>query len=149
VFRYFHDYDDLITAAVLTQTERLGPYLVFDPPRPDTTLDERIEYLVQHRLRQYEAVGPTLRAATRRAREIPELRDMLTGIRANTAPRLAMLFSPELDGLDEATRAALIAAVHNVTLFEGYDNLVERHGMTPEQISDVYRLALRRLLASA
>ena len=147
IFRYFRDVDELITAAVLAQIERFGPYISFDPPPQNAPLDERIDYLVKHRLRQYEAVGPALRAATVRAAQIPALRGILTDIRSNTRPQLDALFAPELEGLDEILRPALVAAVHNVILFEGFDNLVERHQLGPDQIGGVYRVALRRLLS--
>ena len=149
IFRYFHDVDELITAAVLAQIECFGSYISFDPPPQSAPIDERNDYLVQHRLRQYEAVGPALRAATVRSAQIPTLREILTDIRSNARAQLDALFAPELEGLDEILRPALVGAIHNVILFEGYDNLVERHGMGPAQIGGVYRMALRRLLSPA
>jgi len=103
---------------------------------------------VGQRVRQYRAIAPVLRIIERRAEHIPELHAMISGVRANAPVRLAALFAPELAELDEAERATTVAAIHALTMIDGYMNLVERHHLDDDGIAGVYRTGLRRLLTS-
>ena len=147
VFRYFEDLDELVTAAVKVQIERFRDHLQFLQPPAELPLGERIDYLVAERLERYARIGQMFSMALARAGRTPQIRDLLDEHRAIIKDELAELFAPELAVLDPDLAAAAVGTVHNTTLFEGYGNLVDRHGMTPEQIGGVYRLTLTALFA--
>lgn len=145
VYRYFDDLEALARAAIARQTERFAPLAALADDRSGT-LDERIERIVDVRLRLYEAVGATRRAAIQRAASNPILADQLEHTRVLLDRQVEALFAPELDALDSAVRANVSPALEVLLTFETYDQLRRTRGLTATATRRVLRAALTRLL---
>ena len=147
VYRYFDDLEALARAAIARQTERFAPLAALADD-VDGTLDERIERIIDVRLRLYEAVGATRRAAVQRAASNPILAEQLERTRVLLDRQVAALFAPELDALDPADRATVTPAVQLLLSFESYDQLRRTRRLSGAETRRVLRAALTRLLTT-
>ena len=71
----------------------------------------------------------------------PALQDELTHVRALARDDIATLFAAELERLDAADGADLLAMIHVATSFESLELLLGDHGMDPDRV--------RRLVAGS
>ena len=145
VYRYFDDLEALARAAIARQTERFAPLAALADDRSGT-LDERIERIVYVRLRLYEAVGATRRAAIQRAATNPILADQLERTRLLLDRQVEALFAPELDALEPAERATVAPAVELLLTFESFDQLRRTRRLSGAETRRVLRATLARLL---
>lgn len=146
VYRYFDDLEALARAAIARQTERFAPLAALADDLSGT-LDERIERIVDVRLRLYEAVGATRRAAVQRAASNPILADQIERTRLLLDRQVEALFAPELDALASAERATVAPAVELLLSFESYDQLRRTRRLSGAETRRVLRATLTRLLA--
>ena len=147
IYRYHPDLDALVHAAFERAAARNHRLLDFVPPPVVAPLEERLSYLARHRLDIFRQLTSHLRAVLARAGRDDAVRALLDAHRASFVRQLHELFAPELDQLRPIDRTATVGAVHTTLLFEGYENLRLRHGMTDEEIGDAYRLMLRNHFA--
>ena len=142
VYRYFDDLEALARAAIARQMERFAP-LAELPGLGEGSLDERIE---DNRLRLYEAIGPTRRAAIQRAPANPILAEQLERTRVLLEEQVEAMFAPELTALSAAERSAVTPGVDLLLGFESFDQLRRIRGLSPAETRRVLHTALGRLL---
>jgi AcrR family transcriptional regulator len=143
LFRYFDDVDDLHHAATRRQLRRARPLLdvAVDPAAPTA---QKIERLVDARVRLYEDIGPSARATRVCAHRHPALARELKERRAYLRKQAARLFAPELT----ASRAALLPVLDATCSFETYELLRHDQGLSRARASTALVAALTALLRS-
>lgn len=149
VYRYVADREDLVHAAIERHLQKVGPLFALEPVG-EGPFEARVGQLVTARLRLYEAVAPTARAAVMRTRirgnpagEI--VRERLVGRRGILRVQLARQFAPELATFG-ADADAIMAAADGLTQLEMIDWYLIDGGYTLEQTRDALIAGLRRLL---
>ncbi len=149
VYRYVSDREELVNAAIERHIERIGPLFVLEPVG-EGPFEARVQAFVTARLRLYEAVAPTARAALLRtklrgtpASEI--IRERLANRRGMLRVQLARQFAPELSTFGQDADA-IMAAADALTQIEMMDWFVVDGGYTLEQTRRAITAGLRRLL---
>jgi AcrR family transcriptional regulator len=148
VFRYFEDTEALLRAAIARHLELILPLFAL-PGLGEGPLDQRITIFVAHRLRLYRKAAATARAAIRRAPSNRIIRDQIDSTRRRLRRQLEAMFEPELRGMPEPQRRAMVLCADALFQFEGVEHLSEHLALTPTQIEDVLERALRALLTPA
>jgi AcrR family transcriptional regulator len=146
VYRYFDDVEDLVRAAIGRHVARHEAGFAIDG-LGEGSLDRRIEKLVGSRLRAYEIMAPTVRAAAAREFSVPPIGAQLSLRRQTLTDQSAAMFAPELSQFPAGEAADRLAAVDALTQFEGMEFLCRHRGMDSEQARRVMVGALQRLLA--
>lgn len=147
VFRHFQNLEALVaTAAEAYYREHVAEY---EPPivGREASVESRIEAMIEFRLQMYARTGTVMRGAVARAASDPQLARLVEVSRRRAVAVVEYVFAREIEAAPPGRRPALIAALHTATLFETWDNLVNRHGLSPEQTAEVYRNLLRGALA--
>ncbi len=145
VYRYYEDLDALVRAAIARHVARVEPLL--EVPDPGVgPLDERVARFVACRMRLYEAVAPTARAALLRAPVNHYLRERLERVRETLRRQTEAMFAPELSGMSGAERRAVSGAADTLLQFESAEHLRVRLGYSPAQTADILRRTLTALL---
>lgn len=141
LFRYFDDIDDLSRAAIERHLQAAWPLLAVnvDPAAP---APDRIRALVEARVRLFEAIGPSARAARVCAPRHPVIAAQLHETRAFLRRQLRTLFAPELAG----DRAGLLHAVDALCSFETHQLLRHDHGLSVPKTAAALTQALHALL---
>ncbi len=145
VYRYVADADDLIRAAIARHTERIAPLLVI-PDLGEGSFDRRLAVFVDGRLRAYEAMAATARAARLRAPTNALMRDQLDSRRRVMRSQLEQQFARELDRLAPAARRAVSAAADLLTQIETIDLYRHDCRATPKETREMLETGLRTLL---
>ncbi|HEY3700802.1 MAG TPA: TetR/AcrR family transcriptional regulator [Acidimicrobiales bacterium] len=131
VFRHFEDLEQLFATATAHQAMRIGPLLLSEPPLGSRV--DRVEALVRHRADLYERIGPVRRAALRHEPFHQAVHEGLAQARRLLRRDLLGTFGPELEQLDGADRATIVAALEAATSFATWDNLrVEQRLSVPQ-----------------
>jgi AcrR family transcriptional regulator len=144
VFRYFDDLDDLCRAAIARQKDRVSHLFLIDE-RGDSR-EERINALVRHRARLYQAIAPVARVARMRAPLQPVVAEQIRADGALLRGQLEAHFEADLRALDPVSRARSVAGADIVTSFEAWELLVERQGKSSEEAAAVMRQGLERII---
>ena len=147
VQRYFEDMDTLVRAAMARHLEKVGPMFVV-PDLGVGPLDERIERLVDARLRLHEAVAPMVRAAMLRVRSNELIRERLVTARAQLRDQIAAMFAPELDALAAGPRREVLDAVDVLLGFDSMELLRPALGRSEAEARRVLERAVRAVLQS-
>jgi AcrR family transcriptional regulator len=121
VFRHFEDLEQLFAMAATHQAMRIGPLLLAAPPGGSRA--DRVDALVRHRAELYERIGPVRRAALRHEPFHQAVHEGLGQARRLLRRHLLATFGPELEPLDGADRATILAALEAATSFASWDNL--------------------------
>ena len=145
VYRYFEDAEALTRAAIDRQLELVAP-LFSIPDIGEGPLDDRIERFVTCRIRLWDAVGPTARAASFRASTNPMMREQFESTRTFLRRQAAQMFAPELDDLDIAESRAVLGSIDVLGEFAGIDHLRRVRDLTSAQTRDILVRSLRLLL---
>lgn len=120
VYRYFEDRDALVRAAIDRHLETVFPlYLIHAIGEGE--LDARIERYVSSRLRLYETIASTTRAARVRAAVNEIIRAQVDLTRRALRDQVEKHFAPELEALPPARRQAVTMAVDMLGQFESLD----------------------------
>ncbi|HEX4906581.1 MAG TPA: TetR/AcrR family transcriptional regulator [Acidimicrobiales bacterium] len=141
LFRYFDDIDDLNRAAVERELARAQPMLEVGVSADAPTAD-KIDGILEARLRMWEAIEPAARAARLNAHRRPVIAAQLVDGRAFLRRQLRELFAPELAG----DRASLLGAIEVLTSFESYDLLRVDQRLSRAKTVSTLTSALRALL---
>jgi AcrR family transcriptional regulator len=141
LFRYFDDIDDLNRAAVERELARAQPLLEVGISADAPTAD-KIDGIVEARLRMWEAVEPAARAARLNAFRRPVIAAQLADGRTFLRRQLRALFAAELAG----DRASLLGAIEVLTSFESYDLLRIDQRLSRAKTVSTLTSALRALL---
>jgi len=145
VYRYFEDAEALTRAAIDRQLELVEP-LFHIPAIGEGPLDERIERFVACRIRLWDAVGPTARAASFRASTNALMRQQFESTRELLRGQVAQMFAPELDDLGVPESRAVLGSVDVLCEFAGLDHLRRVRGLTDAQTRDLLVRSLALLL---
>lgn len=141
VYRYFADHDALVTAAVARFVERNEGLFVLDVP-VDVPLGQRIEGLVEARLRLYEALAPVVRVVTRQGDDLPLLNERLATRRRLLTEQVLELFAQEL----ASAGAGIADAVDALTQFESLEHLRSHRALSRRRTHSALVDGLGRLL---
>jgi AcrR family transcriptional regulator len=140
VYRYFEDRSALLRAAIDRQLERTRSlyriHAIGEGP-----LGDRIERFVDARLRLYEAIAATSRAARARAAANPVIGAQVEATRAALRDQVDRHFAPELHA-----RPALAAAVDTLCQLESLDNYRLHRGTSPDELRQQLADAITALL---
>ena len=104
VFRYFEDKEDLIGAAIALQLGRVGH--LFDGPSVDGNFEQRLEAILDHRLRLYDAIVGVMRASEFLEHRSPTIRAAIDTRRSILRGQAVDQFRPELNRLDDQQQVA-------------------------------------------
>jgi AcrR family transcriptional regulator len=147
VYRYFEDRDALVRAAIDRHLEKMLPlYLMHAIGEGD--FDERLERFADARLRLYEAIAPTARAARRRAAVSPIFHNQVELTRRALREQVERHFAPELRSIAARERRAVTAAADTLCQFESLDHYRVHRGFSSRETRSCLVEALRRLLGS-
>lgn len=146
VFRYYEDTEELVRAAIARHVELVAPLFAL-PGAGEGGLDDRIDQFVVARMRLYEAVAPTARAASMRVASNRIIADQFTRVRRQQRAQLAAMFAPELQARPVADRRAVLAAADTLCQFEAVEHLRVHLRLGPVQAAAALTTALRALLA--
>jgi len=120
VYRYFDDRDALVRAAIDRNLERVFPlYLIHGIG--EGGLDDRIDQFAAARLRLYEAIAATARAARVRAAVDELMAEQVEVTRRALREQVEKQFAPELDALEPRPRRAVSTAVDTLGQLESLD----------------------------
>lgn len=144
VYRYFEDIDELVRAAMARHLERIEPLLEV-PELGEGPFDDRVRRMVEYRMRLYEAVAPTMRAALVRTPVNPLLADRIAWSRELLRGQAEAMFRPELVKLPAGERRAIAAAVDSLLQFESAEYLRISRGYSTALTSDILRRSLTAL----
>jgi len=145
LFRYFEDLDDLVRVAISRQHERLEPLARVDTAS-DGPLAERIERLVEQRLRLFEKIGSVGLVSRVREPFQPLIASELAISRSFLRRQLEQLFQPELTQQGKGAAAVTLAAADVLTSFESVRLLLDDQQLTPAQVHATLVGALTSLL---
>lgn len=143
VFRYFDDMDDLASAAVELQWDRVKP-LYLD--LADTgTFENRLRAIVDHRIRVHDSIAGVFRVATMTALRRPSVALAVEQRRQYLRSQAARQFQREFERLDDAPVRRTI--VDHILSLENIDYLKNSVGLSQSKLRDVLtkgiELALR------
>ncbi len=151
VYRFLGASRDLVHAAIERHLERVGPLFALEPIGEGPFAD-RVEEFVSARLRLYQAIAPTARAAQARTRmratpasEI--IRESLNARRGLLRVQLSRHFAEELGAFGRRADSVL-AAADALTQIETIDWYLVDGGYTLAQTKDAIVTGLHRLLRS-
>ena len=142
IFRYFDDLNDLSRAAIESELRRA--LLLGALPDPGQGgLHDRIEAMITTNLAILEQTHLLARVAQTKAIAIPEVDRGIAMVHDFRREQLGHLFAPELDVMDPARREAILTALTSVVGFDSYDMQLRRLDLTPDEIGNNWRIALR------
>lgn len=132
VFRYFDDMDDLASAAVQLQWDRVKSlYLDLDS---SGDFDTRVTSIVDHRLRVYESVAGAFHAASMTALRLPAVARAVEERRKYLRSQTHRQFHGELEVLvDSSIRQTIL---DHVLSLENIDYLANSVGLAPAAIRE-------------
>lgn len=142
LFRYFDDVDDLIGAAIDRHQEHYRS-LVDPGVSPDEPSRRKVVAVAQARVRLFEAVAPSARAARVWAHRHPVVRDVLGRNRAGLRTQLRLLFARELRGRED-----VLAALDALCSFEAYDLLRSDQGRSVASTVDALGAGIHALIGA-
>jgi AcrR family transcriptional regulator len=148
VFRYFDDLDEMGRIAIQRHTQNVRH--LFDIPDIGAgSRAERIERIIDSRIKLYDAVAPVVRATMLRAPFQPVIAEGLAMRRRFMREQMEQHFAAELATLDEPDRVALSAAIDALLSFETMEVWRTDRKFSDADSADYFRAALDRLLPSA
>lgn len=146
LFRYFDDMDDLCRVAIERHADRVRH--LFEIERiGEGTLAERIDRLVEQRVRLYQTIAPVRRLAITRAPFEPALARRMKEADGQLRAQVRRHFAPELEAMPADERDATLAAADTITSFAAYEQLTTAAGKSRGEIAEAIRLALLKLLS--
>ncbi len=151
VYRFLGDTRDLVYAAIERHLERVGPLFALEP-LGEGPFAQRVEEFVAARLRLYQAIAPTARAAQARIRmrstpAIEVVRETLNARRGLLRIQLSRNFAAELAAFGRSGDA-ILAAADALTQIETIDWYLVDGGYTLAQTKEALTTGLHQLLDS-
>ena len=136
LFRYFTDVEDLTRAVIARELVVSKPLLELDVER-SAPLADRVGGLVRARVRLFETIAPTARAARVAATRNPIVADQLRERRAHLRRQVRDLLSSPGD---------VVAAVDALCSFETYELLRHDQGLSKPKATKVLEAAVLALV---
>jgi AcrR family transcriptional regulator len=146
VFRLFDDLESLYAAAVATQAQRLGHLFTFDAT--EGPVDERVEELVDQRVRLFEAIRFVRPVAERLRYTSTSIGEGLRLVDRQQRRQLAAQFEAELASLDDIERTEALDALHVVSGWAAWDTLRRQQGRSVPRATAAMRRAVRAVVES-
>jgi hypothetical protein len=109
-------------------------------------LEERIERIVEARVRLYEAIADLARVAVVRAVSNEAIRSLMEERRTHLSRQVDAQFAPELDALPRAECRRRAAALDLLLSVEGIEYIRARRDVGDDELPDVLRGTVRDLL---
>jgi AcrR family transcriptional regulator len=144
LFRYFDDMDDMCRVAISRHQERVSHLFELDALGVGT-LEDRIDRIVEQRIRLFEAVAPVRRIARLRAPYQPILAEELRRTGDILSRQAVDNFAAELNAMGPDARSRARSAADILTSFDAFEVMRSSQGLHPEQIAEVIRSGLRAL----
>jgi AcrR family transcriptional regulator len=142
VFRYFDDMEDLASAAVELQWERVKPlYLDLDATGDFET---RLQSIVNHRLRLHESIAGVFKVATMSAIRRPAVALAVEQRRQYLRSQTTEQFAAEIDRCDDAPVRRII--IDHILSLENIDYLKNSAGIPQQKLREVLATAVRLTL---
>ncbi len=145
VFRYFADKDELARSSIERQESVVTPMLAI-PIDVRSSLEDRIDLVVQHRLELFEIIAPVARLSRSLAPMQPILQAELTKARSFFRAQVKRVFAPELTSMDKARAVTTLAVVDVLCSFETAELLRADQGLSRDRTADALRDALFAIL---
>ena len=139
LFRYFTDTEDLSRAVIDRELVTSQPLLQLDIDEHEP-LDVRIRALVAARVRLFEAIAPTARAARLAATRNPTIADQLRERRAFLRSQVRAVLDPE---------AAILPALDALCSFESYELLRHDQRLSKAKAAEALVMSLQALVGVA
>ena len=133
LYRYFSDPEELHEAAVRRHRARIEPLARLEAIG-EGSLDHRVRAFVAARIRVYEAVGATYRAAVHNSARNPRMRDTLARNRDEMRSQFERQFAPEITARRGAARTAVVAAGDLLSQLESIDFLRKHRQLSAAEV---------------
>jgi AcrR family transcriptional regulator len=144
VFQHYPDREALHAAVSEWMRNRLEELMgVIDVDLP---FDDRVEAIVEQRVRVYEWITPIRRAALLLEPTLTSVRDALETVRAIKRADALRIFAREIEARPAAKRSAVEAALGAVTCWAGWDALRSQQGLDVDEAAAALRHAVRAVL---
>ena len=147
VYRYVQSRDDLLQSAMERQLEKTAQMWSFDYS-PNDRLDQRIDALVEHRLRLHEAIATTNRASRAFALRDSIVAERLAKGRRALRRHVERQFEVELNALPARQRRAVLESVDTLLQLEGLDALLTHKGLSVREARETLTDSLTILLTT-
>lgn len=142
VFRYFDDMEDLASAAVELQWDRVKPlYLDLDA---DGDFDTRLQSIVNHRIRLHESIAGVFKVATMTAIRRPAVALAVEQRRQYLRNQTSQQFAVEVERCDDAPVRRII--IDHILSLENIDYLKNSAGLSQAKLREVLTAAVRLAL---
>lgn len=145
VYRYFEDREALLRAAIDRNLEITIPLFLIHAIG-EGPLDERIDRFVTARLRLYEAIAATSRAARVQAAANEIIREQVEVTRRALREQIEKQFATELDALPARRRRSIAAAADALFQLESLDIYRVHRGFSSTETRTLLVDALHALL---
>lgn len=146
IYRYFEDQDGLIEATIAKARRTYEP-LADIPGLGEGSLAERIDHLVDARLRLFAAIRPFYRSTVRHAARLAPIRAHLATVRADLRAQVLAQLAPELGALPRSEREALATACDLLTQMDALERCTGDLGLSDRATAAHLRAALTALLS--
>jgi AcrR family transcriptional regulator len=143
VYRYVADKEDLARAAITRHTDKIANLFLL-PNIGEGPLADRIGTFVAFRVKLYDAVAPTYRAARLRAPTSPVIAGQLGRGKEMMREQLELHFAEELDALKPNERRNVVAIADTLTQMDSLEHLRTTRGFSSRMTRDILADALAR-----
>lgn len=146
VYRYYSDPSELLRSAIARHLEAVVPLLHLHAIGQGA-FEDRLEGFIDHRLRLYDAIGPTARASRLAAASNDAIAEQCRRRQETLRGQVAAQFAPELDRLPPRRRRALTGAADALTQLETLDYFRLDEGLSGRETREHLVVALRQILS--
>ncbi len=146
MYRYFTDAHELHLLALARRAEVAEPLYRLDQ-LGEGPLAERIDRVVDQRLRLYDETAPSIRMAFAIAPSLPAIRQQVEARKKQLSDQLREHFSPELHVQPKSAGESVLACVDVLCQFESLEQLRVERGMSRDRTRTTLVLGLRVLLS--
>lgn len=122
IYRYFHQRDELIRAAMWRAMARIQPQMTLEDIGTGP-LDERIRRFVEYRIEMYRVLAPLTRAARRAAQDEPMISEEYEAGRLVLRRQFLDHFAPELADLPPGELTKVVTAAEIAFQFDAFEFL--------------------------
>ncbi|MDB5488295.1 MAG: transcriptional regulator, TetR family [Reyranella sp.] len=143
----FERFDDLLALSLATADYAFAEGLTQATIRDlDGTRAQRLQAQVETRAGICERWLPLWRVLLHNQSESKHLKVRIARMRDAVWARLALMYRAELGTLPDAERKMVLIALEQLTDFESWGRMRERHGLSIEEACDAWIAAIDRLL---
>lgn len=148
LYRYFDDSRQMHLEALARHTAGNEDHYLLAGVG-EGSLDERVAAFVEHRLRLYERVGATIRAALTVTAEMPLIDELVRTRKAALREQTARHFAAELGALPGRAATEALDTVELLGQFEAIDQLRRELGRSPAATRRTLVRAIRAVLGES